>query len=128
MDIITTENLNLSYGDHHVLHDVTMNIKENEITALIGPSGCEKSTFLKTLNRMNDLVPNCKIEGSVLFHGEDIYGRKTDAMVVRKKSEWCFKSTIRSLSVSMIMWHMHHAITEREKEWRIKQLFSFWEI
>lgn len=91
MDIITTENLNLSYGDHHVLHDVTMNIKENEITALIGPSGCGKSTFLKTLNRMNDLVPNCKIEGSVLFHGEDIYGRKTDAMVVRKKIGMVFQ-------------------------------------
>lgn len=66
MSIVSTIDLNLSYGKHHVLHDVTMDIEKNEITALIGPSGCGKSTFLKTLNRMNDLVPGCKISGEVL--------------------------------------------------------------
>lgn len=91
MDIITTEKLNLSYGEHHVLHDVTMKIRENEITALIGPSGCGKSTFLKTLNRMNDLVPNCRITGTALFHGENLYGKKADAMVVRKKIGMVFQ-------------------------------------
>lgn len=84
MDIITTENLNLSFNDNHILHDISVNIKENEITALIGPSGCGKSTFLKTLNRMNDLVTGCKITGSVKFQGQDIYRRKTDAMEIRK--------------------------------------------
>ena len=78
MSIVSTIDLNLSYGKHHVLHDVTMDIEKNEITALIGPSGCGKSTFLKTLNRMNDLVPGCKISGDVLFDGTDIYSRKGD--------------------------------------------------
>ena len=87
MSIVSTIDLNLSYGKHHVLHDVTMDIEKNEITALIGPSGCGKSTFLKTLNRMNDLVPGCKISGDVLFDGTDIYSRKVDAAALRKKVE-----------------------------------------
>ncbi len=84
MEIIRTTDLNLSYGNHHVLHDVNISIDKNEITALIGPSGCGKSTFLKVLNRMNDLVPNCKITGEVIFDGHDLYDKKTDVMAVRK--------------------------------------------
>lgn len=91
MGIIVTENLNLSYGNNHVLHDVSMEIEENKITALIGPSGCGKSTFLKTLNRMNDLVAGCKISGLVSFNGCDIYDRKTDPMAVRKKIGMVFQ-------------------------------------
>ena len=85
MSIVSTKELNLSYGKHHVLKDVSMDIERNEITALIGPSGCGKSTFLKTLNRMNDLVPDCHITGQVLFEGTDIYSRKVDAAALRKK-------------------------------------------
>ena len=66
-------NLNLHYGDFHALKDVNMQIEANKITAFIGPSGCGKSTFSKTLNRMNDLVENCKIDGKVLLDGTDIY-------------------------------------------------------
>lgn len=91
MSIVSTIDLNLSYGKHHVLHDVTMDIEKNEITALIGPSGCGKSTFLKTLNRMNDLVPGCKISGEVLFDGTDIYSRKVDAAALRKKVGMVFQ-------------------------------------
>ena len=92
MSIVSTIDLNLSYGKHHVLHDVTMDIEKNEITALIGPSGCGKSTFLKTLNRMNDLVPGCKISGEVLFDGTDIYSRKVDAAALRKKVGMVFQN------------------------------------
>lgn len=91
MGIIYTQNLNLSYGNNHVLHDINMEIEENRITALIGPSGCGKSTFLKTLNRMNDLVAGCKISGLVSFNGCDIYDRKTDPMAVRKKIGMVFQ-------------------------------------
>lgn len=84
MDIITTKDLNLRYGNNHVLHDVSMSIQEHEITALIGPSGCGKSTFLKTINRMNDLVPGCRITGQVEFNGNDIYGRNADPTQIRK--------------------------------------------
>ena len=69
---IKVENLNLYYGKHHALKDVTMEIYENKVTAFIGPSGCGKSTFLKTLNRMNDLVENVKIEGLVEVDNENI--------------------------------------------------------
>ena len=92
MSIVSTKELNLSYGKHHVLKDVSMDIERNEITALIGPSGCGKSTFLKTLNRMNDLVPDCHITGQVLFEGTDIYSRKVDAAA---KWEWYFRKPIR---------------------------------
>ena len=70
---ISTQNLNLYYGENHALKNINLDLYENKITAFIGPSGCGKSTYLKTLNRMNDLVPNVKIEGTVLLDGEDIY-------------------------------------------------------
>ena len=67
--IMDIRNLNLWYGDHKVLHDISVSLPKNQITALIGPSGCGKSTFLKTLNRMNDLVEGVKITGDVLYNG-----------------------------------------------------------
>ena len=89
--IIEVENLNLWYGDHHALHDVSMEIPEHKITALIGPSGCGKSTFMKCLNRMNDLVVGCRIEGKATLRGKDIYNdydvnelRKEVGMVFQK--------------------------------------------
>ena len=91
MSIVSTKELNLSYGKHHVLKDVSMDIERNEITALIGPSGCGKSTFLKTLNRMNDLVPNVTINGKVLIDGEDIYDPKVDTTLLRKKVGMVFQ-------------------------------------
>ena len=60
---ISTQNLNLYYGENHALKNINLDLYENKITAFIGPSGCGKSTYLKTLNRMNDLVPNVKIAG-----------------------------------------------------------------
>ena len=82
--IMDIRNLNLWYGDHKVLHDISVSLPKNQITALIGPSGCGKSTFLKTLNRMNDLVEGVKITGDVLYNGEDIYDPKLDVIWLRK--------------------------------------------
>ena len=88
------ENLNLFYGQHHALKDVTMNIPANKIVAFIGPSGCGKSTFLRCLNRMNDLVEGCKITGNVKMAGkdgmEDIYGN-VDVNLLRKKVGMVFQ-------------------------------------
>ena len=81
---ISTQNLNLYYGENHALKNINLDLYENKITAFIGPSGCGKSTYLKTLNRMNDLVPNVKIEGTVLLDGEDIYDRKKVGMVFQQ--------------------------------------------
>ena len=68
------KNLHLHYGDFHALKGIDMQIPENKVTAFIGPSGCGKSTFLKTLNRMNALVEGCRIDGTVLLDGKNVYG------------------------------------------------------
>ncbi len=84
------ENLNLYYGAFQALKHVSLSIPEKEITAFIGPSGCGKSTLLKTLNRMNDLVEGCRIEGTVLLDGEDIYGNM-DTTLLRKRVGMVFQ-------------------------------------
>lgn len=88
---ISVENLNLHYGENHALKNVNMEIKENAITAFIGPSGCGKSTFLRCLNRMNDLVDGCRVEGKVMLDGEDIYDKRVDTTLLRKKVGMVFQ-------------------------------------
>ena len=88
---ISVKGLNLYYGTNHALKNVNMEIKENTITAFIGPSGCGKSTFLKCINRMNDLVDNVHIEGTILLDGENIYDKKVDPTLLRKKVGMVFQ-------------------------------------
>lgn len=88
---IKVEQLNLYFGDHHVLKNINMEIKSNAVTALIGPSGCGKSTFLKTLNRMQDLVSAVKIEGLVTVDGQNIYAKDVDPTLLRKKVGMVFQ-------------------------------------
>jgi len=64
--------------------DISMDVRHNNITALIGPSGCGKSTLIRCLNRMNDLIPSARVDGQLLYHGEDLYGPKVDPVQVRK--------------------------------------------
>ncbi len=90
MGIIETKELNLWYGENHVLKNIDSEIVENRITALIGPSGCGKSTYLKTLNRMNDLVEECRIEGEITFDGIDIY-KNIDVNILRKRVGMVFQ-------------------------------------
>lgn len=70
---INVRNLNIWYGDHHAIIDADLDIRKNNVTALIGPSGCGKSTFLRALNRMNDFIDDCVTKGSVDIDGTDIY-------------------------------------------------------
>ena len=84
------QNMELHYGDFHAIKNVNLNIPPNEITAFIGPSGCGKSTVLKSLNRMNDLVPDCKIEGLITLDGEDIY-KNMDVNILRKRVGMVFQ-------------------------------------
>ena len=88
---ISVENLNLHYGENHALKDVNMEIADHAITAFIGPSGCGKSTFLRCLNRMNDLVDGCRVEGKVILDGEDIYDKRVDTPLLRKKVGMVFQ-------------------------------------
>ena len=89
--IMDIRNLNLWYGDHKVLHDISVSLPKNQITALIGPSGCGKSTFLKTLNRMNDLVDSVKITGDVYYNGKNIYDKKVDVCQLRREVGMVFQ-------------------------------------
>ena len=84
------ENMELYYGDFHAIKNVNLNIPSNEITAFIGPSGCGKSTVIKSLNRMNDLIPGCKIEGKISLDGVDIY-KKMDVNHLRKRVGMVFQ-------------------------------------
>ena len=90
-DIMTVRGLDLWYGDHQALHDISMNIPEKSITALIGPSGCGKSTFLKTLHRMNDLIPGVKITGDVRYRDQDIFAPGTDVNELRREIGMVFQ-------------------------------------
>lgn len=82
--IITSQNLNLWYGETHALRDINIEVPEKSITALIGPSGCGKSTFLKTLNRMNDLIQGVKITGNVCYNGKNIFDKDVDVNELRR--------------------------------------------
>ncbi|MGN0702071.1 MAG: phosphate ABC transporter ATP-binding protein PstB [Lentihominibacter sp.] len=88
---ISVRDLNLYYGDNHALKNVNMDIRENAITAFIGPSGCGKTTFLKTLNRMNDLIDSVRIDGLVEIDGDDIYSKNMDVTMLRKRVGMVFQ-------------------------------------
>jgi len=81
---IVVAGLNLYYGDVHAVADVDITIQPNKVTALIGSSGCGKSTFLRALNRMHELVPGAYARGSVRLDGEDIYAPGVDPVAVRR--------------------------------------------
>ncbi len=85
-------NLNLWYGDFQGLHNIDMDIFENQVVAFIGPSGSGKSTFLKSLNRMNDLIDSVHIEGTIELDGKSIYAPGTDVNVLRKKIGMVFQN------------------------------------
>jgi phosphate transport system ATP-binding protein len=89
--VIQIGELDLYYGDFQALKSVTLDIEPRRITALIGPSGCGKSTLLRVLNRMNDLVPGCRITGSVRIEGRDIYARGVDTCALRKRVGMVFQ-------------------------------------
>src|SRR6266516_3598965 len=88
---IDVQHLNFFYGSKQALTDVSLPIRERQVTALIGPSGCGKSTFLRTLNRMNDLIPNTRTEGEAIFEGENIYSKSTDVVLLRQRIGMVFQ-------------------------------------
>src|SRR5688572_24011411 len=72
--VFDVKDLAIRYGGNLALGGVSLPVYENFVTAFIGPSGCGKSTFIRCLNRMNDLIPSAVVEGTVLYHGQDLYG------------------------------------------------------
>jgi phosphate transport system ATP-binding protein len=91
MSIIEVRDLSLFYGTFQALKSVSLDIREKRITALIGPSGCGKTTFLRTINRMNDLIDGVRITGTVHIDGRDIYRAGTDLLELRQKVGMVFQ-------------------------------------
>jgi len=89
--VLTASDLSVFYGDFRAVRDVNLEIRRGEITAFIGPSGCGKSTVLRCFNRMNDLIAGARIEGSVKYHGIDLYGDQADAGEVRRRIGMVFQ-------------------------------------
>ncbi len=89
--IISLDNVSISYGSFEVVKNIFCDFKKGCITSLIGPSGCGKSTVLRSLNRMNDLIPNCSLRGTVMFDGINIYDKKIDPVEVRRRIGMVFQ-------------------------------------
>jgi phosphate transport system ATP-binding protein len=82
--IFDVNDVSVFYGSFRAVRDVAIPIREHEITALIGPSGCGKTTFIRCLNRMNDLIESARVEGRILYHGVDLYDERVDPVEVRR--------------------------------------------
>jgi phosphate transport system ATP-binding protein len=89
--LFAVEDLTVSYAGVPALKDVSLEIYRNFITAFIGPSGCGKSTFIRCFNRMNDLIPSAAVDGSVRYHGADLYAKEVDPVEVRKRIGMVFQ-------------------------------------
>ena len=89
--VFSVSDLGVSYGGKPAIEDVSIDVFRNTVTAFIGPSGCGKSTFIRCFNRMNDLIPSAKVEGTVLYHGEDLYGRDVDPVEIRRRIGMVFQ-------------------------------------
>ena len=85
--------VNVWYGKKQALYDVSLQIAPRKITAIIGPSGCGKSTFLRCLNRMHELVPRARMEGEILFFGQNLYGPAVDPTIVRRRIGMVFQKS-----------------------------------
>ena len=88
---IDVRHMDFFYGPKQALYEVSIPVREHQVTALIGPSGCGKTTFLRTLNRMNDLIPNTRTEGEALLDGENIYARTIDVVMLRQRVGMVFQ-------------------------------------
>jgi phosphate transport system ATP-binding protein len=89
--VFDVRDLGVSYAGNPALADVSLEIYRNFVTAFIGPSGCGKSTFIRCFNRMNDLIPTAAVDGTILYHGEDLYGSRVDPVEVRKRIGMVFQ-------------------------------------
>jgi len=89
--VFSTTDLSVYYGSFRAVRDINLPVLKNEITALIGPSGCGKTTFLRCLNRMNDLIEGARIEGRLLYHGVDLYDERVDPVEVRRRIGMVFQ-------------------------------------
>jgi len=89
--VFELKDVSVDYSGNTAVRDISFDIYRQRITALIGPSGCGKSTLIRCLNRMNDLIPGASVHGSILYHGEDLYGAHVDPVQARKRIGMVFQ-------------------------------------
>ena len=87
--VLRLEDVSVSYSGATAVSDVTMDVFRYQVTAFIGPSGCGKTTLLRSLNRMNDLITGATVDGTITYHGHDLYGSAVDPVEVHAGSAWC---------------------------------------
>ncbi|MDR5683377.1 MAG: phosphate ABC transporter ATP-binding protein PstB [Armatimonadota bacterium] len=123
--VLQVRDLRLWYGDVLALRGVTLDISSQRITAIIGPSGCGKSTLVRSLNRMNDLIPGVRIAGTVLFRGQDIYAGDVDPVEVRVRIGMVFqkpnpfpKSIYENVAFGL---RLHSRLSRRELDERVER-------
>src|SRR6266478_903666 len=88
---ISIDKLNFYYGRTRALKDISLDIRSKQVTAFIGPSGCGKSTLIRTLNRMNDVIPGTRVEGRVMLDGQDLYAPGMDVVELRRRVGMVFQ-------------------------------------
>jgi phosphate transport system ATP-binding protein len=88
---ITTNDLSIHYGSYTAVKSVNIKVEKQKITSIIGPSGCGKSTLLRAFNRMNDFVPNCRVTGEILLHGQNLYSKDVDPVEARRRIGMVFQ-------------------------------------
>ena len=115
---LKTKTVNLHYGNYHALKDITFDIYDRSITAIIGPSGCGKSSLLRIFNRMNDLIPNVKVDGEILLDDVSIYEKNTDVVSLRRKVGMVFqKPNVFPASIynNIVIGPKHHGIKNKHE-------------
>ena len=130
----STKHLDFFYGDYKAFEDISLDLRQKNVTALIGPSGCGKSTFLRCLNRMNDLIPGSRVEGDVLLDDENIYATNIDVVNLRRRVGMVFqkpnpfpKTIFDNVAYGLRVNGLRNKNTLRERvEWSLKQA-ALWE-
>ena len=89
--ILSIRDLNVWYGDTQILNSLSFEVQQKQVTALIGPANCGKSTLVRCINRLNDFTPDFRFTGDILFKGSDMYAKKTDAAAIRKQIGMVFR-------------------------------------
>jgi phosphate transport system ATP-binding protein len=89
--VMELQDVSVFYGNYEAVRGTTLPVRQNQITAMIGPSGCGKSTILRSLNRMNDLIPGARVAGKITYHGQDLYAKEVDPIEVRRRIGMVFQ-------------------------------------
>ena len=116
--VLSTKDVNVYYGDHHALHNTSLDFRKGEITALIGPSGCGKSTFLRSLNLMNREIRGCRVEGEINYRGRNVNTKTENTYELRRSIGMVFQQPNpfrKSIRDNITFAPKRHGITDRDE-------------